>query len=206
MIEVFADIVCPFTHVGLTRLAGRRAELGRSDVVFAVRSWPLEWVNGEPVDPAFIAHEVDLLRGGVAPDLFTDFRPDMFPASTIPALALTATAYAAAADVGERVALELRDLLFEQGVDIGDRAVLETLAESHQLTLPDTIETVEADYEEGQQRGVLGSPHFFVDGTGTFCPSLDISRPDGDMHIEFDHAAFEAFTDTLFTREDKERQ
>ena len=198
MIEVFADVVCPFTHVGLTRLAALRSELARPDVVFAIRSWPLEWVNGEPVDPSFIAHEVELLRSGVAPDLFTDFRPDMFPASTVPALALTATAYAAAPDLGERVALELRELLFEQGVDIGDRAVLDTLAESHQLTVPDTIEAVEADYEEGQQRGVLGSPHFFVDGTDTFCPSLDISRPDGDMRVEFDHAAFDEFTARVF--------
>ena len=200
MIEVFADIVCPFTHVGLTRLAARRAELRRSGIVFMIRSWPLEWVNGEPVDPALIAHEVELLRSGVAPDLFTNFDPDRFPASTVPALALSAAAYGVSPGVGERVAFEVRDLLFEQGADIGDRSVLEAVAARHELSRPDTIDAVEADYEEGQQRGVLGSPHFFVDGTGTFCPSLDITRPDGDMHIEFDHDAFDAFADTAFTR------
>ena len=30
-IEVFADVLCPFTHVGLRRLVARRTELGRDD-------------------------------------------------------------------------------------------------------------------------------------------------------------------------------
>lgn len=201
MIEVFADIICPFTHVGLTRLADRRAELGRTDVVFTVRSWPLEWVNGQPVDPALIAHEVDLLREGIAPDLFSGFDPDRFPPSSVPALALTAAAYDMSAHVGEGVALEVRHLLFEQGADISDRAVLDALGSRHGLTPPPhSTEPVAADYEEGQHRGVLGSPHFFVDGTGTFCPSLDITRPDGRLHIEFDRAAFDTFTDQAFSK------
>ncbi len=200
MIEVFADVVCPFTHVGLTRLATRRAELDRPDVTFVIRSWPLERVNGEPVDPALIAHEVDLLRGGVAPDLFTGFDPDRFPVSTVPALALSAAAYAVSPTVGERVALEVRDLLFEQGADIGDPTVLESLAARHELEIPANAEAVDADYEEGRHRGVEGSPHFFLDGSGTFCPSLDITRPDGVLHIEFDHVAFDAFVDRAFAR------
>jgi hypothetical protein len=32
VIEVFADVACPFTHVGLRRFVDRRAELGRHDV------------------------------------------------------------------------------------------------------------------------------------------------------------------------------
>ena len=82
-IEVFADVACPFTHVGLRRLVERRDELGRTDVRLRVRAWPLEVVNGEPLDPAFIEEEVDDIRAQVAPDLFTGFRRGAFPASTL---------------------------------------------------------------------------------------------------------------------------
>ena len=54
-IEVFADIACPFTHVGLRRFVQRREELGRPDVTLLVRAWPLEVVNGQPLDPAATA-------------------------------------------------------------------------------------------------------------------------------------------------------
>ena len=72
-IEVFADVTCPFTHVGLRRLVDLRTQLGRPDVHLRVRAWPLEIVNGQPLDPDFIAEEVDDIRGQVAPDLFEGF-------------------------------------------------------------------------------------------------------------------------------------
>lgn len=198
MIDVFADIVCPFTHVGLRRLISRRAELGRVDITFHVRSWPLEWVNGEPVDPDFIAHEVDVLRATVAPDLFAGFNPNRFPASSLAALELTAAGYRSSAHVGEGIALELRDLLFERGTDVGDPVVLNDLAAAHGLERPVGFSSVAADYEEGQRRGVLGSPHFFAAGIDAFCPSLKITRPDGDLHVEFDEESFGSFTDRVF--------
>src|SRR5206468_3084962 len=49
VIEVFADVRCPFTHVGLTRFVARRHELGRREPRLRVRAWPLELVNGEPL-------------------------------------------------------------------------------------------------------------------------------------------------------------
>src|SRR5262245_18171405 len=49
LIEVFADVVCPFTHVGLRRLVGYRERAQREDVAIRVRAWPLELVNGEEV-------------------------------------------------------------------------------------------------------------------------------------------------------------
>lgn len=48
VVEVFADITCPFTHVGLRRLVRHRESVGRNDVVLRVRAWPLELVNDEP--------------------------------------------------------------------------------------------------------------------------------------------------------------
>ena len=90
-----------------------------------VRAWPLEIVNGKPLDPAFIYEEVVDIRHQVAPDLFADFREDALPSSSIPALALTEAAYRHDAATGEQVALRLSDLLFEEGVDIAEPSVLD---------------------------------------------------------------------------------
>ena len=57
-VEVFADVVCPFAHVGLRRFVARRAELGRSRPLLLVRAWPLELVNAKPFDPASVARNV----------------------------------------------------------------------------------------------------------------------------------------------------
>jgi hypothetical protein len=84
VVDVFADVWCPFTHVGLRRIVARREMLGRSDVVFHVRAWPLELENGRPFEADFIAEEVDALRAQVAGDLFTGFEPAHFPSTTLP--------------------------------------------------------------------------------------------------------------------------
>ena len=77
LVEVFADVACPFTHVGLRRLVARRAALGRDDVVLRVRAWPLELVNGRPLAADAVAEEVVELTASVA--------PGSSPASTPPA-------------------------------------------------------------------------------------------------------------------------
>ena len=106
-IEVFADVWCPFTHVGLWRFVAARAE-GRVAGVLRVRAWPLELVNNQPLDPAFVAEEIDQIRSPVDADAFAGFDPDRFPRTTVPALLLTAVAYRSGPQVGEAVALELR--------------------------------------------------------------------------------------------------
>jgi predicted DsbA family dithiol-disulfide isomerase len=195
VVEVFADVGCPFTHVGLRRFVARRTELGREDVRLRVRAWPLEVVNGTPMDAHFIAEEVDDIRSQVAPDLFSGFRESAFPASSLPALALTALAYDRGDDVGEAVALELRDLLFEQGREVADPAVLARVAGRWELDPAAAQEAaVLADHAEGVARGVVGSPHFFVPAGGFFCPSLDISRDaGGHLRITADVSGFDAF-------------
>ncbi|MFT4616189.1 MAG: hypothetical protein ACKVG5_14010 [Acidimicrobiales bacterium] len=44
-VEVFADITCPFTRVGLKRVVEHLAQIDHPIEVI-VRAWPLEWVNG----------------------------------------------------------------------------------------------------------------------------------------------------------------
>ncbi len=199
IVEVFADIGCPFTHVGLRRFVEVREAAGRDDVRLLVRSWPLELVNGAPLDPQFIADEVDDLRRQLAPDLFVGFRTVTFPSTSLPALALAAMAYREGLEVGERVSLELRDLVFEQGVDVTDAAVLAELAARHGVAMAMDNEGVVADLEEGRRRGVTGSPHFFTAAGGFFCPALDIHRnADGHLQIAFDPDGFDQFIAAAF--------
>lgn len=201
-IEVFADLRCPFTHVGLHRLVERRHALGRDHVALVVRAWPLELVNAAPLDPAAIAEEVDALRHQVAPDLFSGFSPDRFASTSLPGLRLVAGAYALGVEPGERVSLALRRALFEEGRDITDPAVLREVGaeagvpDTASVTAPvsaATDEDVLADWREGQRRGVIGSPHFFVGEDSWFCPSLDISRDGGRLRIASDPAEFDRF-------------
>ena len=200
VIEVFADVGCPFTHVGLRRFVEQRADLGREDVVLHVRAWPLEIVNHRPLDPAFIAEEVDDIREQIAGDLFAGFIETSFPTSSLPALTLAAAAYERGLAVGEAVSLALRDLLFERGVDIADTTVLQGLADEHGVTVNLTDTTrVMAEHAEGIERSVTGSPHFFTPAGGFFCPALDVSRDDaGHLRITADPDGFATFLSGCF--------
>jgi predicted DsbA family dithiol-disulfide isomerase len=200
VVEVFADVRCPFTHVGLRRLVERRDESG-ADFTLRVRAWPLELVNGAPLDRVLVSEEVELLRAQVAPDLFAHFDAERFPVSSLPALGLAARAYAQDERVGERASLLLRDALFEEGRDVADAAVLRCIATALAVSgAEDGTERVLEDWHEGQDRGVIGSPHFFVGDADFFCPSLRIERVEGSLRIEFDQTQFDAFLDRCVHR------
>jgi predicted DsbA family dithiol-disulfide isomerase len=200
VVEVFADVVCPFTHVGLRRFVERRRELGRADVVLRVRAWPLEVVNGQPLDPRLVAEEIDEIRDGVAPELFAGFSEASFPATSLPALALVASAYDRGMVTGERVSLAVRDLLFERGLNVADPAVLRRVAVDHDLDADATDDgRVLDDHADGVARGVIGSPHFFTPTGGFFCPALDVHREaDGHLRITADPIGFERFIEVCF--------
>ena len=118
-IEVFADVRCPFTHVGIRRFLERRDAAGGGPTLI-VRAWPLELVNDAPMDPDKIGEEIDAIRDQVAPDLFTAFTPARFAATSLPALELAAIAAEQSPELGEALAVELRWAHFEEGRDIGD--------------------------------------------------------------------------------------
>jgi predicted DsbA family dithiol-disulfide isomerase len=193
-IEVFADVVCPFTHVGLRRLTEQRRVLG-STVIVRVRAWPLELVNGEPLDAALVDEEIEELREQVAPDLFVGFDRTQFPSTSLPALTLAAAAYRRSATLGERVSLALRHALFEEGRDIANVDVLADIARAFDVPSIEAgdRESIQVDWDEGRRREVKGSPHFFVGGTGYFCPALEITRVDGHLRITSDEIGFENF-------------
>jgi predicted DsbA family dithiol-disulfide isomerase len=195
-IEVFADIWCPFTHVGLRMAAAQRDRSARPDTVIVVHAWPLELVNGAPMDAQKTCTNAAALRSQVAPDLFAGLDADHFPSSTLEALALVARAYRTDPRLGERMSLAVRDALFEQGADIADPAVLRSIAESLGVALPDNTdrEAVLADWEDGRRRGVVGSPHFFAADTDMFCPSLQITKdPVTGLAVHADAARLQQF-------------
>jgi len=185
VIDVYADVRCPYAHFGLRRLVERREAMA-VDVRLRVRSWPLELVNDAPLAPLLIEEEVEALRSQVAPDLFSHFDVTQFPWTSIPALGATAVAYERGLDTGERVALALRWALFEEGRDIARLDVVNDLLDREGLTLPSARvlrQLVEGDWRRGRERGVIGSPHFFAGETSLFCPALDISRVGGELRI-----------------------
>jgi predicted DsbA family dithiol-disulfide isomerase len=180
-VEVFADITCPFTHVGLKRVIEHIAELDRPvDVV--VRAWPLEWVNGTALEVAAVEVKAGALHDELGVDDFAGLRPDRWPTTTLPALELAAAAYEVDAATGLAVSLALRVALFEQGRDVNDADVLAEIAAEYGITAHDTSATVRAEYEDGLARGVSGSPHFWVGDKDFFCPALDLGH-DAENHL-----------------------
>lgn len=194
VIQVYADVWCPFAHVGLHRVRQRRDEVG-ADAVLRVLPWPLELVNGKPMDAGFIGEEVDDIRSQVAPDLFQRFDAAAFPTTTLPVLALVEAAYEVDLATGERASLAVRDALFEQGRDVGDPAVLAELAAEFGVAAPTAAHdaAVLAAYDDGRARGVVGSPHFFTPDGAFFCPALDIRRVDGHLQIQAKAGMFDDF-------------
>jgi predicted DsbA family dithiol-disulfide isomerase len=200
VLEVFADVWCPFTHVGLRRLIEERDRRGRNDVVLRVRAWPLELVNGAPLSVALVAEEVHALRDVVAPDLFRGFNVERFPNTSLPALTLAASAYRRGDRTGERMSLALRTALFEEGRDVSDRAELAAIANAvdPDPARRDAEPAVYDDWEEGRRREVIGSPHFFFDDHNYFCPTLAIKRVDEHLQIRADPEGFAAFVEGVF--------
>jgi predicted DsbA family dithiol-disulfide isomerase len=183
-IQLYADLWCPFAHVSLRTVRSLRDKLSLN-VPILVRAWPLELVNGVPLDPAVTASHVAELRRDIAPELFGGFRPEVLPRSTMKALALVEAVNDVDPWFGERISLDLRDILFEQGQRL-DVDMLRLLAAEAGLdpSVLDDRARVDARLAEGRRLGVQGSPHVFVNGSGFFCPLLDIEKdPSGGLHI-----------------------
>lgn len=192
MIEVFADIWCPFAYVGLLIVRDRR-DAHAPGMSVAVRAWPLELVNGHPMDVGKTTKNVRELRSQLGVSLFEGFDPHTFPTTTLPALA--AVAAATRAGQGEAASFRVRSALWEEGRNIGDEDVAAGLASEFGVTITDADrQRVLDDWHEGQERGVKGSPHFFCGGRDEFCPSLALQRDDnGQLHVAPDPYRLEAF-------------
>ncbi len=78
--------------------------------------------------------------------------------------------------------------------------VLARIASDQGVVFPsaDTDRLVRHDYEEGKRRGVRGSPEFFLDGHGWYCPSLRIDKVGGALRIQPDVEQVQAFLAACF--------
>ena len=193
---------CPFAHVGLNCVVDRRAELEAEGVRLNVRAWPLELVNGAPLDPVTTAHHVRDLQRQVAPDLFRRFDAEHFPRTSLPALACAHAAYRRDMKTGEAVSLALRSALFEEGLDISQPEVLSDIARLSGVGPSDAEDdqAVLRDWREGAKRGVVGSPHFYCGGSNVFCPSLEIAKDGtGQLEVSRNMGALDAFLAKCFT-------
>ncbi|MBW4076973.1 MAG: disulfide bond formation protein DsbA [Acidobacteria bacterium] len=196
VLEVYADIWCPFAHVGLRAAKAVRDERSSHREPMMIRAWPLELVNGVAMDSAKTADHVRELRAQVAPTLFAGFDEAVFPSSSLPALALVARAYDEGPHVGEAMSFAVRDALFERGEDISDFEVLAELAGRLDVAFDARIEldAVYEDWRTGQARGVKGSPHFFCANSNAFCPALDIERDTtGHLSLHLRSSELETF-------------
>ena len=202
-VEVFADVLCPFTHAGLHTLIDRRTARGLSEPRLRIRAWPLELINGKPLDPHHIGAEIVALRASVRPDLFAGFSEEAFPSTAMVAYALTAAADRTGDPaLMEEIGIALRDAVFEHGLDVGRPEVVAAIAARFGLEPLDADATrvaVQGDWDEGKARGVVGSPHFFTsDGGNWFCPSLAISRDDAGAFVVAWKQGTEEFVERVF--------
>lgn len=199
-LEVFADVACPFAHVGLSRFEAFRRRRELDEPVLRVRAWPLELINGKAFDGPSLAPKIDGIRADVAPELFAGFDPLRFPATSLPALASEAAAYRVGLQTGERFSLSVRRAVFDDGCDVSDDDVLRQLRDQHGVPEPTPADhaAVHADLAEGIQRGVDGSPHFFTPDGDFYCPSLAIEHDADGYDVSFDAAGFERFVDAVF--------
>ena len=201
MIEIFADVWCPFAYVGIRRVFQYRDEIGRNDVPIIVRSWPLELVNDTPMAQAKALGNCDALRRQIAADQFANTELNHFPLTTLDALTLIAQAYEKNVVAGEKASIVVRETIFEQGNDVADESVLQRIALSLGVSyVPDAGHTlVRRDWEEGKARGVVGSPHLFNGSVGVFCPSLQLTRTeDSGLIIQANAEKLAAFLTTCF--------
>ncbi len=201
VVEVFADVTCPFAHYSIRRFTERRHLLGADHVRLRVRTWPLELANGEPLAADKVGEEIADLRAQVAADLFTDFVPSQFPTATVLILGTATLAYRQGIETGEAFNLAIRNALFEQGRAIGRSDVLTELAGEHGVTIPDAASAraaVDADFAEGRARGVIGSPHFFAGQQSFFCPMLDIEHQGEHLQFQINDTELDHFCDQAF--------
>jgi len=201
-VEVFAEITCPFAYVGLQHVIEHVAELDEP-VGVIVHAWPLEWVNGTGLAYGGVETKAQALREQLDLDVFNGLHATAWPSTTIPALALASAAYDIDVPTGLAVSTDLRTAVFELGVDIGDPDVLVEIARAHGVAFDPTDDAgheraVRSEYDDGQRRGVKGSPHYFVAVDDFFCPALDLGR-DADDHLiaRFDPDGLARFLDRV---------
>jgi predicted DsbA family dithiol-disulfide isomerase len=190
-IQVWSDLLCPFTHVTMDRLWRRREELGLADAVrFEHRAFPLELFNGPHPRRGTDTEAVGI--GQVAPE--AGFRVWTAPDDQYPHTVLLAAEAVHAANAQGLAAGELLDRALRRAFWAGSRSIshrgviLEVAAEAAAGSPAAGLDPgalagaldcgkhraeLMADYAVAKTDQVSTSPHLFLaDGSGAANPAI----------------------------------
>lgn len=183
-IDVVVDVVCPWCFLGKRRLDAARAEVPEIDLAIRYRPFQLDAslpAQGVERDAYMLAKFGDRRRIDDAHRRLTDLGGDVgiaFAFDRITRAPNTLDAHrlirwAGAAGHGEAAADRLFQLYFEEGEDIGDRAVLAAAAEEigldgaeirDRLDAGTDADSVKAEIAEAARVGVTGVPFTILAG------------------------------------------
>lgn len=178
-IDIVSDVVCPWCYLGKANLEKALADYNEPVIV----RWhpfqldptiPLEGLDRKAYmtkkfpDPSYLKNAHDRLKSlGDAMGLKFDFEAIAKSPNTLDAHRLIQ--WADKADQQDKIVTALFKAYFEQGRDIGDKALLTEIAIENgferqdieqRLAGKDDIESVRAEIEEAQRIGVTGVPFF----------------------------------------------
>lgn len=193
-VVVFADIGCPWAHVAVHRLHETRSRLGLEEsVVFDLRAFPLEIVNGKPTPKRVLDAEIPV-TGALEPDAGWQMwqRPDHeYPVTMLPALEAVYAAKEQGPGVAERLDRALRRGFFGESRNVSMRHEILEVAETVEGL---DVRALAAALDDGRARSALaadravaesddvdGSPHVFLPN------GEDVHNPGIDMPWEGEH-------------------
>ena len=185
-VDVISDVVCPWCFIGQKRLDTAIAAVPDVDVDVRWRPFqldptiPPEGKDRKAYMLAKFGSEARLkeihdriVPLGAADGIAFDFHAIEVSPNTLDAHRLIRWAGARGADVQGKVTKRLFQLYFEEGVNIGDHAVLAEVAGANAMDagiVRDLLATdadkdaVRAEIENAQAMGVSGVPFFVLDG------------------------------------------
>jgi predicted DsbA family dithiol-disulfide isomerase len=181
VVDIWSEIHCPWALVCLHRLRTARDELGRAEVVFDPRPWPLEWVNDRGTPRDIVSTETIVLAAE-EPALFSAYENDSWPSTFLPAFELVAAARRVGGRrLAEEVDYALRIAFFRDQVDVSIAAGLEHALGLVDLDVPVDVEAIMrtwytepvrgdvlAAYEISKGLPIQGSPQVFLPSGRTY--------------------------------------
>lgn len=185
-IEIWSDVICPWCYIGKRRFEQALAQTGqRDDIDIIWRSFELDPKAPQQHPGTLIellsrkygvslqqAAEMNARVSGVAQEVGLQYRlSEARPGNTFDAHRLLH--YAVAQQKGDAAMEAIMNAYFSEGLPVGDRAALATLApqfgieEVHALALLESDEfaaLVRADESRAAELGITGVPFFVFDG------------------------------------------
>jgi predicted DsbA family dithiol-disulfide isomerase len=186
-IVVFADVGCPFAHIGLHRLLDTRARLDLDDAVaLDIRAFPLELFNDRPTPKHSLDLEIAALSQAVPEagwQAWSD-RDYRFPVTMLPPMEAVQAAKLQSFRAAEQLDHRLRTAFFAESRCISMRheilacaaecAAVDVAALTEALDDGRARRTVIDQWEQSQGEDILGSPHLFLpDGSEHHNPGME---------------------------------